>query len=61
MKAALFLLLVCVSSLFWSSCVTVAPPMRPAKHFGLRPMYRPAYRYAVPFRPVFRSRGCRRR
>lgn len=61
MKAALILLLVCICSFLGSSCVTVAPAMRPAKHIVLRPMYRPAYRYAVPYRPVFRSRGCRRR
>ncbi|MFM6943799.1 MAG: hypothetical protein ACKOXV_00755 [Bacteroidota bacterium] len=61
MKAAFFLLLVCLSSFFWSSCITVAPPMRPAKHFGFRPLYRQNYRYAVPYRPFFHSRGCRRR
>ncbi|MFN5941571.1 MAG: hypothetical protein ACK44S_00120 [Bacteroidota bacterium] len=61
MKSALFLLFISLSAFFLSSCVTIAPPMRPAKHFSLRPSYRPTYRYGVPFRPHFHSRGCRRR
>jgi hypothetical protein len=61
MKSILLLVLISFSAVFLSACVTVAPPMHPAKRFSFRPMYRPAYRYAVPFRPMFRSHGCHRR